>query len=116
MIRRIDSKPTYSEIVIHGSTVYLSGQVPWNTSGLGIEEQTKEVLSLIDAQLHRAGSHRTKLLSMQVFLKDPADYAAFNQVFTAWIPESVTPARNTICGIQFPNPDWKLEIVVIAAQ
>jgi len=114
-IKRIDIKPTYSEIVIHNRTVYLSGQVSWLTAGKPIEDQTKEVLKHIDDRLRDAGSDKAHIISMQIFLKDPADYPKFNEVFISWIPSKSTPARNTICGIQFPTADWGLEIVVVAA-
>ena len=115
IIQRTDVKPTYSEVVIHNRTVYLSGQVPWISAGKSIEEQANEVFNHIDERLRDAGSDKTHILSMQVFLKNPDDYPKFNEVFIAWIPAGGAPARNTICGIQFPNANWGLEIVVVAA-
>ena len=108
-------KPTYSEAVIHNGTVYLSGQVPWMSAGQTIEKQTKEVLELIDTQLLAAGSSKFGILSMQIFLKNSEDYSEMNRVFVEWIPLGCTPARNTLCGIEFPNSKWNIEIVVIAA-
>jgi enamine deaminase RidA (YjgF/YER057c/UK114 family) len=115
MIERLGVTPTYSEAVIHNGTVYLSGQVPWKSAGKNIQEQTKEVLELIDARLFEAGSDRTKLLSMQIFLKNSEDYSEMNKVFVEWLPSGAAPARNTICGIMFPKPEWSIEIVVVAA-
>lgn len=115
MIERIGVKPTYSEAVISNGTVYLSGQVPWETTGRDITEQVQEVLDLIDLRLAEARSDKTRILSMQIFLKSPENYAAMNDVFLKWIPEGCSPARNTICGVNFPTPGWGVEIVVIAA-
>jgi len=114
IIKRIDVKPTYSDIVIHNSTIYLSGQVPWISAGKSIQEQANEVFKHIDDRLKDAGSDREHILSMQVFLKNPEDYPIFNEAFLIWMPNGCAPARNTICGIQFPNANWGLEIVVIA--
>jgi enamine deaminase RidA (YjgF/YER057c/UK114 family) len=114
-IQRIDVKPTYSEAVIHNNTVYLSGQVPWINAGKPIQEQATEVFKHIDDRLRDAGSDKEHILSMQVFLKNPEDYSKFNEIFIAWIPTGAAPARNTICGIQFPIANWGLEIVVVAA-
>jgi enamine deaminase RidA (YjgF/YER057c/UK114 family) len=114
-IQRIDVKPTYSEAVIHNRTVYLSGQVPWINAGKSIQEQATEVFKHIDDRLRDAGSDKEHILSMQVFLKNPEDYSKFNEMFIAWIPTGAAPARNTICGIQFPTANWDLEIVVVAA-
>jgi enamine deaminase RidA (YjgF/YER057c/UK114 family) len=114
-IRRLGTKPTYSEAIIHNNTVYLSGQVPWATAGLPILAQAKEVFELVEAQLRNAGSDKTRILSMQIFLTDPSDYEHMNTVFKSWIPNGFAPARNTICGITFPNSQWGIEVVVTAA-
>ena len=114
-IERIGQTPTYSEAVVHSGIVYLSGQVPWATADQEIREQTDEVFSNIRNQLRLANSDLGKILSMQIFLKDPADYEIMNSVFKEWMPPEAAPARNTICGIQFPKPGWRIEIVVIAA-
>lgn len=114
-LSRLGIKPTYSDAVIHNSTVYLSGQVPWATAGLSITEQATEVFDLIDTQLLNAGSHKTSILSMQIFLADPAHYEDMNTVFKKWMPDGFAPARNTICGVKFPNSEWGIEVVVTAA-
>jgi enamine deaminase RidA (YjgF/YER057c/UK114 family) len=114
-IERIHTKPTYSEAVIHNGTVYLSGQVPWVNAEASFEDQCEEVFANIDARLQDAGSDKKHILSMQVFLVDPEQYALFNVAFLKWMPAGCSPARNTICGIKFPNSYWDLEIVVVAA-
>lgn len=115
-VKRLGTKPTYSEAVIHRDTVYLSGQVPWASAGQSIQAQTKEVFELVDLQLQNAGSDKTKILSMQIFLKDPQDYPEMNKVFTQWMPNGSAPARNTICGVKFPNSEWAIEVVVTASR
>jgi enamine deaminase RidA (YjgF/YER057c/UK114 family) len=115
MIRRIDTKPTYTEIVIHDKTVYLSGQVPWKTANMQFRQQCLEVFQSIDEKLEQAGTEKRKILNLQIFLKDPANYSIFNEEFLKWIPNGFAPARNTICGVVFPYADWGLEIVVTAA-
>ena len=114
-IQRIDTKPTYSEIVIHNNTVYLSGQVAQQYAGQDFKSQAKEVFSMVDFHLQRVGSSKGKILNLQVFLTDPENYGAMNKVFLEWMPEGKAPARNTICGVKFPNPGWAIEVVVTAA-
>ena len=114
-ISRFDTKETYSDVVIHNNTIYLSGQVPWKTAGLTLYEQALEVFELIEAQLLKHNSDKTRILSMQVFLKDPSDYAEMNRAYIEWMPYGHAPARNTICGITFPTAEWGIECVVIAA-
>lgn len=113
-IERVGVKPTYSGAVVHGDTIYLSGQVPWES--VGIEAQTNEVFEQIERQLTELGSGMDRILSMQIFLADPIDYAAMNSVFASWIPPGAAPARNTICGVKFPNSSWRIEIVIVAAK
>jgi enamine deaminase RidA (YjgF/YER057c/UK114 family) len=114
-IQRIDSKKRYSEIVIHNDTVYLSGQVPWKCEDSDFITQTEEVFNLIQEQLLKAGSDKTKLLSLRIYLRNPEDYELMNNVFDKWIPDGCAPTRATICNVKFPNPKWQIEVVGIAA-
>jgi len=114
LLNRIDTKPTYSEAVVYNNTVYLSGQVPWSTVDLDFRRQVEEVFQLVDTQLAKVGSNKSKIISMQIFLVDPEDYAVMNNVFLEWMPLRQSPARNTICGVKFPNSKWKIEVVVVA--
>ena len=116
-ITRIHCKKRYSEAVIHNNTVYLSGQVPWESSNItdDLLTQAEEVFSSVDTQLAKAGTDKTKILSMTIYLKNAADYENMNIVFDKWMPDNCAPARASIGNIIFPNNKWKLEIVVIAA-
>ena len=80
-IQRIDTKPTYSEIVVNNNVVYLSGQVPQDYIGLDFKKQAREVFNLVDFQLQRVGSNKTKIINLQIFLTDPANYGEMNKVF-----------------------------------
>ena len=114
-IQRIDCKKRYSEIVIHNNTVYLSGQVPWKCEDSDFITQTEEVFNLVQEQLIKAGSDKTKLLSLRIYIKDPNNYELMNSVFDKWIPDNCAPSRAPIGNVIFPNPKWQIEVVVIAA-
>ena len=114
-IKRIDVKKRYSEIVIHNQTVYLSGQVPWQCENCNFIEQTIEVFKLVEEQLIKAGSDKTKLLSLRIYLKDPNNYDLMNSIFDNWIPDGCAPTRATIGNVIFPNPNWQIEVVAVAA-
>jgi enamine deaminase RidA (YjgF/YER057c/UK114 family) len=114
-IKRIDTKKRYSEIVIHNNVVYLSGQVPWKCEDSDFITQTEEVFNLVQEQLLKAGSDKTKLLSLRIYLRNPEDYELMNTVFDKWIPDGCAPTRATICNVKFPNPKWQIEIVAIAS-
>ena len=57
-VQRIDGNPRMSKVVVHGDTVYLAGLTADKTVGQSLAEQTREILSLIDGFLGKAGSDR----------------------------------------------------------
>jgi len=103
-----------SQIVIHGDTVYLAGQVAAEPSA-GIGEQTRQVLDKIEALLAEAGSDKSKILSAQVWLTSMGHVAQMNEVWDAWLPEGVAPARACI-EARLVSPELLVEIGVIAAK
>ncbi len=112
-IRRIAPEARLSGAVVHNATVYLAGQVADDT-GAGAEAQTADILRQIDALLNEAGTDKTYLLSMQIFLADLADFAAMNRAWDAWLDPRHKPARATVQA-QLANPAWRVEITGVAA-
>ena len=113
MVQRFDVGPRLSEMAIHNGTVYLAGQVP-DDATQDIEGQTRQVLGMIDALLARAGTDKTQLLMVQIFLADLADFDGMNRVWDAWVPAGHTPPRATVQA-RLARPEWKIEIVATAA-
>lgn len=103
-----------SQIVIHGDTVYLAGQVASDASA-DIQTQTRQVLEKIDSLLGEAGSDNSKILSAQVWLTSMGHFAPMNEVWDAWLPEGVAPARACI-EARLASPDLLVEIGIIAAR
>ena len=91
-VERHEPGPRYSEAVVAGGLVFLAGQVPEDPQA-GIEQQAREVLAALDRALALAGSTRTRLVSATIFLREMADYAAFNTVWDAWLAPHPAPAR-----------------------
>jgi enamine deaminase RidA (YjgF/YER057c/UK114 family) len=112
-IQRMKVGKRLSEIVVHGNTVYLAGEVP-DDGTLDITGQTEQVLSKIEKALREAGSDKSKLLSAQIFLPDMQDFAAMNAVWEKWVVPGQTPARATV-EAKLANPAYKVEIMCIAA-
>ncbi|ACO80901.1 Endoribonuclease L-PSP family protein [Azotobacter vinelandii CA] len=113
-IRRLRTEARYSEIVVHGGTVYLAGQLA-DDYGVGIEEQTRQTLAGIDRLLAEAGTDKSRLLSVTIYLKDMvADYAGLNAVWDAWLPAGCAPARACVeAGLY--DGDARVEMSVVAA-
>ena len=112
-IRRIDQNARRSRALIHNGLVYLSGQVP-DDRNAGVREQAAAVLKKIDGLLAEAGTDKSRLLSAQVWLKTMDDFAAFNEVWDAWVVPGQTPTR--CCGkVELNDPKCLVEIVAVAA-
>ena len=113
MIQRFDVGARLSEMAVHNGVAYLAGQVPEDDT-LDIEGQTAQVLAAIDALLARAGTDKTRLLMVQIFLADLADFDGMNRAWDAWVPAGHTPPRATVQA-RLARPGWRVEIVVTAA-
>lgn len=114
-IERIGAGPRMSRAVVHGDTIYVSGQVADAAAGAGVVEQTREILALIDGVLAEAGSDKTKLVSAVIYLTDIATFAQMNEAWEAWIAPGRPPARATV-EAKLVSPKYAVEIAVIAAR
>ncbi len=111
-ITRMNDGPWMSGVVIHGSTVYLSGQIP--DDEVSIADQTQAVLAKIDRALAQANSHRDHILNATIILSDMANFMAMNEVWEKWLSGSARPARACFEG-RLAKSSWKVEIVITAA-
>ena len=114
-IQRFETGPRMSQAVVHGDTVYLAGVVAKTTAGESITKQTREVLSIIDGHLAKAGSDKSKLLSATIYLPDMKNFAEMNAVWDGWVSAGNTPARATV-EAKLAAPQYGVEIMVIAAR
>jgi enamine deaminase RidA (YjgF/YER057c/UK114 family) len=112
-IERLHANKRMSQAVIHGDTVYLAGQV--GAPGENVREQTRAVLSAIDALLGQAGSDKSKILSATIWLADMGDFAEMNAVWDAWVDVAAPPARAT-GQVRLAAPEYKVEIIIVAAR
>jgi enamine deaminase RidA (YjgF/YER057c/UK114 family) len=113
MVQRFDVGTRLSEMAVHNGVCYLAGQVAADGSQ-DITGQTQQVLAAIDALLARAGTHKGKLLMVQIFIKDLADFPAMNAAWEAWLPAGHAPPRATVKA-DLAKPEWRVEMVVTAA-
>ena len=113
-IKRFDVGARMSEMAVHNGVAYLAGQVP-DDATQDIRGQTRQVLEKIDGHLAKAGIDKTRLLSVQIWLKDiERDFAGMNEVWDAWVPKGAGPARAT-GESKLGHPDLLVEILVTAA-
>lgn len=114
MIKRIGAGARLSEVVIHGGKAYLCGVVAEGAAGQSVAAQTKDILAQIDDMLAQAGTDKTKLLKVNIWLSDIATIGEMNSVWDKWAVPGQTPARATV-EARLASPDWAVEIMVEAA-
>ena len=112
-ITRHHGNQRMSQIVIHGDTIYLAGQVAADASA-DITVQTQQVLQKVDALLAEAGSDNSKILSAQIWIASIGHFAAMNAVWDAWVPDGHAPARACI-EARLASPDLLVEVGIVAA-
>ncbi len=101
--------------MIHGGTVYLAGQVAARAAGAGVADETRQILSIIDCLLERAGTDKTRILSATIYLADIATFAEMNSVWDAGVVPGHTPARATVEAM-LAAPKYTVEMACVAAK
>ena len=112
-LRRFHVGDRLSEMTIYNGTVYLAGQVAADATQ-DIKGQTAQVLAAIDKLLHEVGTDNAHILMCQIFIKDLADFPAMNEVWEDWLAPGDAPPRATVQA-SLARPEWKVEMVVMAA-
>ena len=72
-ITRIDPGQRLSQAVVHGNTVYLAGQVADNPVP-SVDQADAQILKRIDKYLKAAGTNKSKMLSVNIWLSDIRDF------------------------------------------
>ncbi len=107
----------YSQAIVHGSTVYCSGQIPLDPETMEVVgetalEQTEQVMENLKAVLEAAESKLENVLKCTIFLKDLNDFDTVNKVYGNYFSNN-PPARATIQVSRLPK-DVLIEIECIA--
>lgn len=90
----------YSPAVRAGDFLYVSGQVPRDprsgaSIGSDVVEQTRQVISNLEAVLDAAGAKLSDVVSVTVYLASPDLWTAFNGVYRELMPQPY-PTRTAI--------------------
>lgn len=112
-ITRMDSNQRMSQIVVHGNTVYLAGQV---AKGNTVADQSRGILEQVDALLAKAGTDKSNVISTTIWLCSMDDFAEMNAVWDAWIDPANPPARACVESPRLATPDFRVEMMVVAAK
>jgi 2-iminobutanoate/2-iminopropanoate deaminase len=108
----------YSQAVIHGDLIYISGQVAvdpvTNEARPGtIEEESALALENIRIILEEAGTSLDRALKLTVYLAEIGEYGRFNEVYKRYFQKD-RPARTCIQAGGLPM-GFRVEIDAIAA-
>lgn len=112
-LQRLDVGPRYSEAALFNNVVYLGGMVP-ERGDTDIRGQTDDVLQQVQARLEQAGSDKSRLLQVQIFLADIQDITAMNAVWDTWVVPGHAPPRATVQAA-LAHPGYRIEVVATAA-
>jgi 2-iminobutanoate/2-iminopropanoate deaminase len=108
----------YSQGIIAGNLLFISGQLPIDPASGEliegtIEEKTRRVLNNLRAIAEAAGAGLEDVVKTTVFLKDMNDFGAMNGVYAEYFPNS-PPARAAVQVAALPkDADIEIEAVVV---
>lgn len=108
----------YSQAIVSGDLVFLSGQIPLDpetgelVSGT-IEHETERVLDNMRAVLEAAGCTFGDVVKTTIFLTDLGDFAAVNATYAKRFDGKAPPARATVQVSALPK-GARVEIEAVA--
>jgi len=97
----------YSQAIVAGDLVFVSGQLALKPGGKEItggtiEEQTEQVLANLGAILEEAGSGLDRLVKTTVYLQNLDDFQGMNSVYAEHVGAQ-PPARATVEVARLPS-------------
>ena len=114
-VQRLHVSNRFSEVAIAGNLVHLAGQLA-SDFDLDIKGQTRQTFDIIDQFLADAGTDNSQILSVTIYLKNiEQDYAAFNEVWDAWIAD-IDALPRTCVEAKLYDPRVLVELTVVAVK
>jgi enamine deaminase RidA (YjgF/YER057c/UK114 family) len=113
-IQRLEPGKRFCQAVVHGDTVYLAGQVAAKPVP-SVKNQTQQILRSIDKLLKSAGSNKSKVLMVNIWLSDIRTFDEMNEAWDAWVAKDHMPGRATV-EAKLAGTQYLVEIAVIAAR
>ncbi|MDN3204229.1 RidA family protein [Algoriphagus sediminis] len=108
----------YSQAVLAGDTLYVSGNIALDTEGNlineNITEETHAVMKNMEAVLRRAGFGFENVVKCSIFVKSMGDFVAVNEAYGQYFKTN-PPARETVEVSMLPK-NVNVEISCIAVK
>lgn len=99
--------------VVHNDTGYFV-EVPPNADA-DFDTQVLETLASLDDEMKDAGTERSQLLMVHIYLTDISKVAQFNVHWDAWLNGAKPPMRACVEPAKLANPKYVVELVATAA-
>lgn len=112
-IKRLMSEHRYSGIVIHNNVAYFAA-VASQKGGGTFREQSADVLRRVDEKLAAAGSDKSRLIAVTVYMTDIRKIGEFNEIWDAWVSPGNAPSRHAM-EAKPPILAHEVELFCIAA-
>ncbi|MCC6289705.1 MAG: RidA family protein [Chitinophagaceae bacterium] len=93
-ITNFQDVPLFSGSTRHGDVIYVAGKGA-HVAPFEIKNHTEIVLKELEQELIKAGSSMEKVLKVNVYLNDIADYKAMNEVYKGRFGKN-PPVRTTV--------------------
>lgn len=111
---------TYSQAVLSGDTVYLSGQIGLDPRTMdlvaGIGEQIHQVLDNLQAVAIAAGGSLDDVVKLNVYLADLGHFTQVNEIMAAYFAQPY-PARAAVGVAALPRGALvEMDAVMVVAQ
>ena len=114
-VQRLHISNRFSEVAIAGNLIHLAGQLA-SDFDLDIKGQTQQTFDMIDQFLADAGTDKSHILSVTIYLKNiEQDYAAFNEVWDAWVAD-IDALPRTCVEAKLYDPRVLVELTVVAVK
>lgn len=114
MIKRNSPTQRFHRSVEYNGTIYLSGLAADERSG-GMYEQTALVLKKIDKFLADAGTDKSKLLTVTVYITDFSMKPEMDCAWLEWLKPDCLSARTTVAVADL-GPGCLVEMTAVAAK
>jgi 2-iminobutanoate/2-iminopropanoate deaminase len=110
--------PFYSQAIIAGGLVFVSGQGPIDpvtgkVVGETIQDQTRQCLTNLKEILEAAGSSLDRVVSATFILRYSEDFEGMNVEWARWFP--IDPPARQGAKLPLAMPGLRISIAIVAA-
>ncbi len=100
-----------SRTVVHDGLVFTVATAP--VSSISLYDQTRQALAFLDESLAQAGTDKSRLLQVTVYIADMARKREMNRAWEEWV-DFANPPQRACVGVTLEGDDL-VELVAIAA-